>query len=313
MAEKWTARDSMPDQTGRVVVITGANSGLGYESALAFAMKNATTVMACRSLEKGEEARKFILDQVPDAQLELMHLDLASLDVVRSFVDAFRGKYKQLHILMNNAGVMAIPRKETADGFEMQLGVNHLGHFALTGLLLDMLLATPGCRVVAVSSFAQYMAWMNFDDLNHEKSYSRWLVYNRSKLANMLFAFELQRRLEAAGANTISVVAHPGLSTTNLQKNSIEAQGGSFEDVLYSILLPLLAQGQEMGVLPQLYAATDPSAEGGAFFGPETTLRGYPERKKGAKRAHIQADAERLWQLSEELTGVVYPFEAVTV
>src|SRR5690242_4845134 len=219
---KWTAND-MPDQTGRVAIVTGANVGLGYESALALARKGAQVIVASRNPEKGQKAVSSIKEQVPGAKIEFIQLDLASLASVRAFADEFKRRYNRLDLLLNNAGVMAIPRAETADGFEMQLGTNHLGHFALTGLLLDLLLKTPGSRIVNTSSSAQYMGRMNFEDPQLRQNYSRWGAYGQSKLANVLFTHELQRRLEQAGSTTISASAHPGGARTNLQATSVNA------------------------------------------------------------------------------------------
>ncbi len=304
---KWTLAD-MPDQTGKVTVVTGANSGLGYETSLAMAQKGAQVVMACRNTDKGNTAREGILKDVPNASLDVMKLDLSSLASVREFATDFQAKYEQLDILFNNAGVMAPPRQETADGFELQMGTNHLGHFALTGLLLDRLLKTSGSRVVNVTSLAQYGGSINFDDFQHKKSYSRYGVYVQTKLANVMFTLGLQRRLEAANTTTISVAAHPGLSATELQKNTVKMTGGGLEGMLYPILMPIMAQSQAQGTLPQLYAATMPQVKGGEHYGPDgiAQMRGYPKLQKVAKAANNQADVERLWQLSEALTGVKY-------
>jgi protochlorophyllide reductase len=227
MSNKWTQND-MPDMTGKVVIITGANSGLGLESTKALAAKGATVVMACRSLGKAEQAKAEVLQQTPNARLDVMALDNASLESVRAFAEAFKAKYERLDILLNNAGVMAIPRTETKDGFEMQLGVNHLAHFALTGLLLDLLTNTPGARVHSTSSSAAFGGSINFADLMGEKAYSRWTAYGQSKLANALFATELNRRLKAAGHNTLANSSHPGLVMTNLQTNSLQESGAPF-------------------------------------------------------------------------------------
>jgi NAD(P)-dependent dehydrogenase (short-subunit alcohol dehydrogenase family) len=305
---KWTAND-MPNQTGRVAIVTGANIGLGYESALALARQGAQVVMASRDQAKGQKALTNLKAAVPGAKAELMRLDLADLASVRAFAGEFKARYDRLDLLLNNAGVMAIPRRETADGFEMQFGTNHLGHFALTGLLLDLLLKTPDSRVVNVSSSAQYMGRMNFEDPQLRQNYSRWGAYGQSKLANVLFTHELQRRLEQAGSTTISASAHPGGARTNLQATSVNASGNRIERTLDAIFSPLLMQSAAMGALPQLYAATAPDVKGGEFFGPRFFMRGYPVRAKAARRSFSEADARRLWNLSEELTGVHYNFE----
>lgn len=305
---KWTAND-MPDQTGRVAIVTGANVGLGYESALALARKGAQVVMASRDQAKGQKALNNLKAAVPGAKIELIRLDLADLASVRTFANEFKARYDRLDLLLNNAGVMAIPRRETADGFEMQLGTNHLGHFALTGLLLDLLLKTPGSRIVNTSSSAQYMGRMNFEDPQLRQNYSRWGAYGQSKLANVLFTHELQRRLAQAGSTTISASVHPGGAHTNLQTTSFNANGNRLAVRLTPVFGRLLLQSAEMGALPQLYAATAPDVKGGEFFGPRFFVMGYPVRAKAARRSYNEADARRLWNLSEELTGVHYNFE----
>ncbi len=301
---------SIPDQTGRVIIVTGANSGLGYESAKALAPTGAQIIMAVRNTSKGQAARDAILKESPNAQLDLMTLDLGSLESVRQFADAFRAKYPRLDVLMNNAGVMAPPRQLTADGFEMQIGVNHLGHFALTGLLLDLLSAAEDGRVVNVSSIANYQGRIAFDDLMGEKQYTRYGAYGQSKLANVMFAFELNRRLRAAGnQHTRSIVAHPGLSRTNLQTTTAASSGNNAESGLYAVVMPLMAQSAADGALPQLYAATAPDAESGRFYGPRWFgVHGAPREVKANQAAYVEADTARLWDLSAELTGVTYSF-----
>lgn len=306
MSDKWTQTD-IPDQTGKVVVITGANSGLGFESTKTLAGKGARVIMAVRNLKKGEKARQDILKIHPQASLGLMKLDLGSLSSVRDFAAAFKAKYDRLDILLNNAGVMAIPRQETRDGFEMQLGVNHLGHFALTGLLLDVIVKTPHARIHNVSSSANYTGTINFDDLMGKQNYSRWGAYGQSKLANIFFTFELQKRLEAAGFDTIANTSHPGFVMGHLQANSVEQSGSKMEAVLYRIIQPLLAQDISMGVLPMLYGMTARDAKGGVFYGPSTlNMRGYPAEKKANKKAYNAAALKRFWKVSEELTGNNY-------
>ena len=306
---KWTIND-MPDQTGRVAIVTGANSGLGYESSLALASKGAEVIMACRNLQKGQSAYDDIKKQVPAAKIVLMELDLGSLTSVRQFVEDFKANYSQLDILVNNAGIMAVPYGKTEDGFEKQLGVNHLGHFALTGLLLDVLLKTRDSRIVNVTSSANYMGDINFDDLMLEDNYSRYGSYGQSKLANVMFTFELQRRLEAAGATTTTNTAHPGLAATQLQVNTTENTGNPIEAFFYQrIFMPLFSQSQAKGALPQLFGATAPDAKPAAFYGPDFfQLRGYPKEFKANDKAYNEADAQRLWERSEELTGVTYNF-----
>lgn len=309
MSNKWTQQD-IPDLTGKVVIITGANSGLGLASTKALAAKGATVVMACRNMRKAEQAKAEVLQLTPDAKLDVMALDNASLSSVRAFADAFKARYGRLDILLNNAGVMAVPRAETEDGFEMQLGVNHLAHFALTGLLLDVLTQTPGARVHSTSSSAAFRGEINFDDLMGEKAYNRWGAYGQSKLANAAFATELDRRLKAAGHDTIANSSHPGLVMTNLQTNSLQKSGRPFlERVLYGLLGPLLAQDIEMGMLPQLYASAAPAAKGGVFYGPgRFRVRGYPAEQECNEVLHDTAVLQRFWDVSEELTGVRYSF-----
>ena len=307
MSNKWTVQD-IPDLTGKVIIVTGANSGLGLESTKAFAAKGATVVMACRNMDKAEQAKTAVLADNPSANLDVMQLDNASLASVRAFADAFKANYDRLDILLNNAGVMAIPRTETADGFEMQLGVNHLAHFALTGLLLDVITSTPGARVHSTSSSAAFNGRINFDDLMGQETYSRWGAYGQSKLANALFATELNRRLRAAGHDTIANSSHPGLVMTNLQTNSLEQSDAPLgERILYGIFGRLLAQDISMGVLPQLYAAVAAEAKGGVFYGPKTMrLRGYPAEQKCNDALDDGAILKRFWEQSEQLTGVNY-------
>ncbi|MGB1285315.1 MAG: oxidoreductase [Aggregatilineales bacterium] len=307
MSGKWTAAN-IPDLTGKVIVITGANSGLGLESTKVLAGKGATIVMAVRNMNKGETAKNDVLKAAPAAKLDLMKLDVGNLESVRDFAEAFKANYDRLDVLMNNAGVMAIPRQETADGFEMQIGVNHLGHFALTGLLIDVIIKTPGARIHSVSSSANYMGSMNFDDLMGEKEYGRWDAYGQSKLANVFFALELDKRLKAAGFDTMSNTSHPGLVITNLQENSVEQSGThGLEGLLYRIAGPLMAQDISMGILPMLYGATAQDAKGGVFYGPRTfNMRGYPAEKNPNDEALDVAARKRFWDISVELTGVSY-------
>lgn len=307
MSNKWTQKN-IPNMSEKVVIITGANSGLGLESTKALAAKGATVVMACRNMSKAEQAKAEVLQSTPNAKIDVMQLDNASLDSVKAFAEAFKAKYDRLDLLLNNAGVMAVPRTETADGFEMQLGVNHLGHFALTGLLLDVLTKTPNARVHNTSSSAAFGGSIDFDDLMGEQNYGRWDAYGQSKLANAVFATELDRRLKAAGHDTISNSSHPGLVMTNLQTNSLQESGAPFmERVLYSIAGPLMAQDIQMGVLPQLYASTAPEAKGGVFYGPKTfRLRGYPAEQKCNNALDDANLRKRFWEISEQLTGVNY-------
>jgi NAD(P)-dependent dehydrogenase (short-subunit alcohol dehydrogenase family) len=240
-----------------------------------------------------------------------MQLDVGNLSSVRDFATAFRAKYDRLDILLNNAGVMAIPRQETPDGFEMQLGVNHLGHFALTGQLLDIITSTPDARIHNVSSSANYSGTINFDDLMGEKEYGRWSAYGQSKLANVFFTFELQKRLTAAGLDTITNTSHPGLVIGNLQSNSVEQSDTRMEAWAYNASKLFMAQDISMGVLPMLYGCTAEEARGGVFYGPKTfNMRGYPAEKKANKEASDADALKRFWDVSEELTGVTYSFSS---
>jgi NAD(P)-dependent dehydrogenase (short-subunit alcohol dehydrogenase family) len=294
---QWTS-ENIPDQSGRVAIVTGANSGIGYETARALAHKGATVIMACRSVEKGQVAAHKIQDEDPQGTVAVMALDLANLSSVRDFAEGFKREFQRLDLLINNAGVMMLPDyTKTADGFEMQFGTNHLGHFALTGLLLETISRTPGARVVMVSSTAERFGRMNFDNLNAEQSYDKQAAYGQSKLANLLFTAELQRRFEAAGMDAIAVAAHPGWTTTNLQRHT-----------RLRLLNPIFAQGPEMGALPSLYAATSPDVRGGDYFGPGgfMQMRGYPTKVKPTDRSKDEADAKKLWEVSEEVTGITF-------
>lgn len=306
MNDNWT-RDDMPDLSGKVILITGANSGLGYECAQTFAGKGATVVMAVRNLDKGERAEAACQAEVPGASTDLMQLDLADLTSVRAFATAFQTQYDRLDILCNNAGLMAIPRKETADGFEMQLGVNHLGHFALTGLLLELVTSTLGARIHNVTSSANFMGSIDFDDLMGEQDYSRWGAYGQSKLANVFFTFELHKRLQAAGYDTMANVSHPGLVIGNLQENSMEESGTWYEGIFYGLSRLLLARDVSKGVGPMLYAMTGRDAKGGALYGPKYLHHLGPVAEvKGNKAAYDAAALKRFWEISEDLTGVAY-------
>lgn len=299
----------MPDLSDRTIVVTGANTGLGFEATKSFAQRGAQVVMACRSLDKAESARAEIDSAVPEGSLTVLELDLADLDSIRAFVDTFRETCDDLHVLCNNAGVMAIPRRETADGFEVQFGVNHLGHFALTGLLLDDLLATAGeTRVVTQSSGMHARGEMNFEDLHGEASYDKWAAYAQSKLANLLFAYELDRRLEAASVDVLSVACHPGWAATDLQRRGPEMQGSMLRLLATKAANLLLAQSAERGALPMCFAATAPDVEGGEYVGPGgfMNMRGSPEFQRSSGRSRDESAARRLWDVSEELTGVSF-------
>lgn len=309
--DRWLAQH-IPDQAGKRVVITGANSGLGFETAKVLAVRGAHVVLAVRDLHKGDRAAEAIRRAAPRADLELRPLDLASLASVRGFAEGFVRAQDRLDILINNAGVMAIPRRTTADGFEMQFGTNHLGHFALTGLLLPLLQRAPAGRVATMSSGMHLFGKMAFEDLQAERSYGKWTAYAQSKLANLLFAYELQRRLAAAGSKVISVAAHPGYAATNLQAVGPEMAGSR----LWARIMPaanrILAQSAAMGALPMLYAATSPDVRGGDYLGPDGWLgqSGFPKRVASNARSHDRGAAARLWAMSAQLTGIDYDFTA---
>lgn len=302
----WTA-DDLPPLAGKVAIVTGANSGLGLETARALARRGAHVVLACRNPERARAAERTVRQGAPNpAAVETLPLDLASLASIQAFADAFRKRHAALHVLVNNAGVMAIPRRLTADGFEMQLGTNHLGHFALTGRLLDLLLATPGARVVTVSSTMHRPGRIAFDDLHGERSYGPWRAYAQSKLANLLFTFELQRRLERRGAGVLAAAAHPGYAATQLQEVGPRESGARLVGWTMALGNRLFAQSAAMGALPSLYAAAAPDVRGGDYFGPGSwfELRGAPRRVGASRRARDERTAARLWAVSEELTGV---------
>jgi NAD(P)-dependent dehydrogenase (short-subunit alcohol dehydrogenase family) len=297
----WT-HDNIPELNGKVFIVTGANSGIGYETSLALAAKGATVVMACRNRERGERAREAIQRAHPSAKLEVMQLDLASLESIRAFAKTFKSKYDRLDVLINNGGPVVGARKVTADGFESHFGVNHLGHFALTGLLLDVLLNTPSSRIVTLSSRMHTTGKMQWDDLMSKHSYDRSNAYRQSKLANLLFTFELNRRLEAKGSTTRAIGAHPGQAATGWAENNFDG----FMSFLMKTMSNAMYQSAAMGALPPLYAAVDSNAKPGGYYGPERDTKGYPVQVRAADAAYDETDAKRLWELSENLTGVKY-------
>jgi NAD(P)-dependent dehydrogenase (short-subunit alcohol dehydrogenase family) len=298
----WTTAN-IPDQTGRTAVITGANTGLGYETAAALAAKGAHVVLAVRNLDKGKDAADRIVAAAPGASVAVQELDLSSLESVRAAAEELRAGNDAIDLLINNAGVMFTPKETTKDGFELQFGTNHLGHFAFTGLLLDRVLAVPGSRVVTVSSVGHRFArnGIRFDDLQWEQDYSRVGTYGQAKLANLMFTYELQRRLQ--GTKTIAAAAHPGGSRTELTRNL-----PPLLRVANRVLEPLF-QGADMGALPTLRAATDPGVIGGQYFGPDGfgEQRGYPRVVASSRASHDIDAQKRLWTVSEELTGVTFP------
>jgi NAD(P)-dependent dehydrogenase (short-subunit alcohol dehydrogenase family) len=299
---KWTTAD-IPDQSGRVAVITGANTGLGYETALALAAHGAHVVLAVRNLDKGKDAISRIVAQSPQADVALQELDLTSLESTRAAAEQLRADHDRIDLLINNAGVMYPPKSTTKDGFELQFGTNHLGHFAFTGLLLDRLLPVAGSRVVTISSIGHRIrADIHFDDLQWEHSYNRVSAYGQAKLANLLFTYELQRRLAAQGT-TIAVAAHPGGSNTELMRHL-----PGWASAVYPVLEPIF-QDAAMGALPQLRAATDPAVVGGQYYGPAgfAETRGYPKVVGSSKKSHDAERQRKLWAVSEKLTGVTFP------
>lgn len=304
---RWTT-DQIPDLDGMTAIVTGANSGLGFETALELAHKGARVVLACRNLEKAAATAEVIQAAHPRAAVESLPLDLADLASVRAFAEKFLSSHRDLHLLCNNAGVMALPLRRTADGFEMQFGTNHLGHFALTGLLIDRLMQTPAARIVTTSSTAHKVGRIDFDDLQSERSYGRVRAYGQSKLANLLFAYELQRRLAAAGADTQSLACHPGYAATNLQLAGPRMTGSSFLERASEWANSVFAQSAAMGALPTLYAATSPDARGGDYIGPSDYFEswGPPKKVESNGRSHDAESARRLWDVSESLTGVRY-------
>jgi NAD(P)-dependent dehydrogenase (short-subunit alcohol dehydrogenase family) len=298
---RWTPSD-LPDQTGRTALVTGANSGLGFQTSLELARHGARVLMACRNPARAEDALGRLRLAVPNASAELVSLDLSSLDSVERAAEDVGSRVVALDVLVNNAGIMAVPAGKTADGFEMQLGTNHLGHFALTGRLMPLLLATPGARVVTVSSGAHAIGKIHFEDLQAENGYDRWRRYGQSKLANLLFTSELQKR---AAGGVLAVAAHPGYASTHLQ----EGQGQPFFEALMKVGNVVLAQSDAQGAWPSLYAATMPSVSGNDYYGPNLLgLRGYPVKTWRTGAAKNAADAARLWNLSEDLTKVTYTF-----
>jgi NAD(P)-dependent dehydrogenase (short-subunit alcohol dehydrogenase family) len=307
MSKKWTP-EQIPDQTGRTAVVTGANSGLGLVSARELARRGATVVLACRNAEKGADALQEIAQAAPGAQLELASLDLSSLASVEAFAEHFRSTHTGLDLLLNNAGVMAPPRRVTDDGFELQLATNHLGHFALTGRLLGAMEGRPDARVVTLSSLAHRMGRIDFEDLHSERRYSRWRAYGQSKLADLLFALELDRRLRAAGSGVKSLAAHPGYAATHLQSAAVPTP----DRLVMVVTNALVAQSADRGALPSLYAATEPGLDGGLYIGPDGPgeFRGHPRVVSPNRAARNEAVAARLWAVSEELTGVHFELPA---
>jgi NAD(P)-dependent dehydrogenase (short-subunit alcohol dehydrogenase family) len=306
---RWTIAD-IPPQPGKLALVTGANSGVGFHAALELARAGAQVILGCRSLSKANAARDRILAEVPAAQLEPAAIDLASLASIRTFAEKFLAQHRSLDLLINNAGIMALPTRQlTADGFELQIGTNHLGHFALTGLLLPAIITAPSARIVTVSSIAHRGGRIRFDDLNWTHDYKPWPAYRQTKLANLYFAFELDRRLRATHPNVASIAVHPGVSKTNLFAAG-PGQKKNLEGLLAPFFISIIGQSEEQGALPTLYGATAPEALSGHFYGPHgfREMRGYPVEVTPESQAYDESAATRLWNLSEELTGVHYAF-----
>jgi NAD(P)-dependent dehydrogenase (short-subunit alcohol dehydrogenase family) len=310
VSNRWTQND-IPDLNDKLVIVTGGNSGIGYEAGLALAAKNANVILAVRDVLKGEWAKRDIRRKFPQVQVTVMQLDLASLKSVGSFTEKILAQHTHLDILINNAGVMAVPRRRTVDRFELQFGTNHLGHFALTGLLLPLLKVTPAARVVTVSSFVHLSGNIHFDDLQWELGYERWGAYAQSKLANLLFAYELQRRFESANIDAISVGCHPGYAATNLQSAGALMDGSVLLYLLMQAGNLVFAQNQRKGALPTLFAATAPQVNGCDYIGPASLfgMRGYPTKVRSSHRSYREELAKKLWDISGQLTNVVYDFQ----
>ncbi len=296
--KKWDM-NNISDQKGKVVIVTGASSGIGFETARVLAGKNAIVIIAVRNLIKGKNAIEKIKALYPKADVHVTEIDLADLNSVKSFAEYFNKSFKKLDLLINNAGVMIPPYSKTADGFELQFGTNHLGHFALTGLLIDLIKSTNNSRIINVSSAAHKSGNLNFDDLNWEKrKYKAWKAYGDSKISNLYFTYELQRKLSSSNSNIIVSASHPGWTATDLQRHS-----GFFE-----FLNPLFAQKPEMGALPTLYAAVSNDVKGGDYYGPSgwQEWRGYPKKVKSNDLSYDKDIAAKLWKVSEDLTGIKF-------
>lgn len=304
MKKNWSA-DNIPNQKGRIAVVTGANSGLGYHTTMALALKGAKVIMACRSLEKGELARQQILAMNPDVELEVWHLDLASLLSVRTFTDRFHAYSDRLDLLINNAGLMAIPENRTEEGFEMQFGVNYLSHFALTAQLWQPLSSTPGSRIIQVSSLAHKFGSIRFEDIHWKRKYSKWGAYGMSKLAGLLFIHELAGRISSAKSGVIAAAAHPGYASTELQAKGARMKGKWLGAALFNLANGLIAQSAAMGALPTLYAATAEDVSQGAYYGPRGFMRlwGRPALDEPDRKQISDEVAEKLWRVSESLCG----------
>ena len=302
---KWMTKD-IPSQKGKLAIVTGANSGIGYHTALELARAGADVILACRNAVKAEEAKARILAAVPQAVVEVAQVDMANLDSIRTFAESFVASGRKLDMLINNAGVMGFPqRTPTAQGFEGQFGTNHLGHFALTGELMPALLKTPHSRVVTVASIAHKGGRMRFEDPNWEKAYDPRKAYQQSKLANLMFGLELDRRLKRANADVASIIAHPGVAVTSIVSNGM---GTGMQAKIANVAIHLFAQSDARGAWPTLYAATSPDAKSGHYYGPDgiAEIKGLPVEVQPKPHAKDPVAAARLWHISEQMTGVEY-------
>jgi len=308
-ATKWTEKD-LPDLTGKTIIITGANSGTGFAATNFMSAKGATVVMACRNPDKAKAALQLIKKENATAKLEIIPLDLSSLASIKQFSETFKSKYDSLSVLINNAGMCQTPELKTKDGFEMQMGVNHLGHYALTGRLMDRLVSTENSRVVTMASMNHEQGQINFDNLFLTGEYHQMRAYEQSKLANLLFAYELSRKLTQTGAGVESIAAHPGFVKTNIMKTNDHTQRAFGFKMMFNILDLLLAMTPEKGSLGIMRAATDRTLENGDYVGPTKMggFRGLPKLLTSSENSYNEKDAATLWEMSTELTGVKYIF-----
>ncbi|MHA2504507.1 MAG: oxidoreductase [Candidatus Kariarchaeaceae archaeon] len=304
--EKWTI-DNIPDLTGKIVVVTGGNSGIGYETVRVSALKGAEVIMASRSVDRAEAALAKIQKKQPDANISIMRVNLVDLDDIKRFAEEFSSKYSQLHYLFNNAGIMMVPQRTTPQGHELQFGTNHLGHYALTAHLLPVITATPGSRVITISSNAHKRGIIDFDDMEM-KEYDPAQAYNRSKVANLHFTLELQRRFEEHGIDATSVGAHPGLTGTNLATQENGMITNRFFKFLTKVLMPMFTMSISQGALPQLRAAYDSQSKGGEYYGPHKGRKGNPVLEEPVSYARDETVSKQLWEVSEQLTGATFNF-----